>query len=234
MRLSGAIGLALLALAGCGGGDGDTDARRAQRAIEPAAQERAEAALLKLSDLPDGWRADTPDEDQTGQDAFYRCVDIDFSALTITGEAASKDFTKGENTEVSSGATVFASDAEAEQALEEFATGMTGEKTNECFRDVMEKRVGGRFEIGDVKFGELSFTPPPDLDEASAWELSVPIEVIAPEGEGSSVTAYLDLVYLRKGDTLGAVEASDVVTPFDSQLRDELVELVAQRLSANG
>jgi hypothetical protein len=68
MRRGLAHTLWCLALAACGGdGEGDDGGSQIQRAIEPAAQERAES----FSDFPDGWRAGTPDEeDNEDEEAF--------------------------------------------------------------------------------------------------------------------------------------------------------------------
>ena len=64
--------LAIVAAAGCGGGSDDgASGSAAQTAIEAGAQERAESSLLQLSDFPEGWRASTPDEEDTeGQESF--------------------------------------------------------------------------------------------------------------------------------------------------------------------
>jgi hypothetical protein len=59
----------------------------------------------------------------------------------------------------------------------------------------------------------------------------VVVEVASREGEGLSATVYLDLVYLREGDVLASVQTSDVLSAFDSDLRDQLLEGVASRMA---
>ena len=105
-----ALSLVLATCTACGG-NGDGDGSASGSAIEPEAQERAEAFVLKLSDFPNGWRGSAPEEeDEEGAETFRRCAGIDFSGLTRIGEAESLDFATGESTEASSEAVVFASE----------------------------------------------------------------------------------------------------------------------------
>jgi hypothetical protein len=56
------------------------------------------------------------------------------------------------------------------------------------------------FKLGEVDIGELSFTPP-DVDEAQAWQIVIPLESTSGAGEGLEPNFYLELVLLREGDT---------------------------------
>jgi hypothetical protein len=234
-RLALALFLGLALIASSCGGDGNESGggTASKRAIETEAQERAEAIVLKLADFPDGWRASAP-EDEGGGDDFRNCIGLDYSALTVTGEAESDDFAMGEATEVQSEALVYASDAEAETALDEFSDGLGSTAVEDCVKDLYEDALEGEedVKVGEIDVGELSFTPPPDLDEASAWQVAVPLEGPSNLGAGEvSITVYLDLIHLREGDTLVYVSTQDTVTPFDSDLRDDLLEAVASRMS---
>jgi hypothetical protein len=64
MRVLLVLAVCLLGLpVGCGGGDeGGGSSTEAKRAIEASDQQRAEAAEIKLGDLPDGWPG-SPHED---------------------------------------------------------------------------------------------------------------------------------------------------------------------------
>ena len=75
----------------------------------------------------------------------------------------------------------------------------------------------------------MSFTPPAESDDARAWQLAIPFEITRGAGAGLSPTVYMDMVALREGDTVALVLAVDVLTPFDSELRDQLVAAVAGR-----
>lgn len=58
--------------------------RQEKLAPIPADQKRARAAVIKLSDLPAGWKADGATTSQTSPPD---CPDQDFSAFTVTGLA---------------------------------------------------------------------------------------------------------------------------------------------------
>jgi hypothetical protein len=233
MRMLACIGGASLVLAAaCGGGD-DGDATKAERAIKPEAQNRAESIVLKLSDFPDGWRASSPEDgDEQDEESFRKCLGVDYSEFTITGDAESSDFAMGETAEASSEAQIFAREGEAAVALEAFSEGMRSEAINECMQELLAGEVGTEFEVGDVAAGELSFTPPAGVEEARAWQIAIPIEgKSGGESEGVSVTGYIELVFLREGDAIGSVQTVEVLSPFDSEIRDELVDAVAGRMN---
>jgi len=159
---------------------------------------------------------------------------VDYSDLTTTGEAESQDFAMGESMDVSSEARVFETEAEATSSLSEFADGMASDAVEGCIEALVEDsaETDQDFTVGEVDVGELSFTPP-DVDEARAWQIAIPIEVTSGQAKGVSATVYLDIVDLREGDTIVSVQTSDVLTPFDASLRRELVEKVAIRMSAD-
>lgn len=229
-----ALALVCLLPVACGGeGDSDDASSLAPRAIEPEAQERAESLVLTLSDFPDGWRAGASEEDEADDEAFNDCVGADFSAFTIVGEAESDDFAMGEATEASSLAQVFETEEAAAAAVAEFAQAWSSDAANSCLSDFLVGEFeDDEFEITGVELGELSFTPPPGLDDASAWQVAVTFEGKAgTQADGVSATGYVDRVLLRKGDATADIRTGDVLTPFDPVLRDELVAAVAERLS---
>ena len=237
MRYSAALVAAaaavLVATPACGGnGGGGGDDTASASAIEPEAQKRAESIVLKLADFPNGWRASVPEEDNSGQDKFNKCIGADYSGLTKIGDAESKDFATGESTEASSDATIFKSDQQAEDGMSELAAGMSGSATEDCFQALVEEGLKGEkgYKLGEIDVGELSFTPP-DVEEAEAWQIVVPVEATSGAGEGFSVDAYLELVALREGDTVATVTTNDVLTEFPAELRNQLVQTVAGRMS---
>lgn len=241
-RVSLAAAVVVIGFAGnaCAGGDGNDEASTtgrtpsetgtaSKRAIEPEAQARAESMLLTLSDLPDGWRGSPPEDEDEGDEEFRSCVGSDYSGSTIIGEESSDEFSKGENTSVSSAAIVLESGADAQDSLDEFADGMRSPTAEPCFERLIRKGTEGEdYEVGEVDIGELSFSRPANVDEARAWEVAIPLEPTSDDGV--RVTAYLDIVQLRKGDVLVAVNTEDVFSPFDSDLRRELVGKVAARM----
>jgi hypothetical protein len=231
--LVAAAAVVLLAAPACGGNGGgdDGDDTAAGSAIVPEAQERAESIVLKLADFPDGWRASAP-EDEGGQEEFNKCMGVDLSELTKIGDADSQDFAMGESTQAQSTAVIYESDQQAEDAISEAAAGMSGSAAEDCFQDVVEEALKDEkgFKLGEVDVGELSFTPP-DVDEAKAWQIVIPVEITSGAAEGLSPDVYIELVALREGDTVASVRTQDVLTEFDSELRNQLVQTVADRMS---
>ncbi|HEV8602779.1 MAG TPA: hypothetical protein VGQ68_05200 [Gaiellaceae bacterium] len=233
------LAVAVAAGSACGGdGNGAAEGTRAKRAIQTEAQKRAESMVLELSDFPDGWRASPSENEETeDMDRFRKCLGSDYSALTIIGEADSKDFANEDTTEASSDATVFASEGQAEEAIKEVSDGMQGDAAEDCFRDLIApavKKESPELEVGDVDIGELRLTAPRDITETRAWQIAVSLEVKSGEARGSSATVYLDLMTLREGDSLATVKTQDVVTPFNSESRNKLLQALAGRMSQAG
>jgi hypothetical protein len=226
----------VFAVAAACGGNGNGDGTAAQRSIEPEAQERAESLGLKLSDFPNGWRASAPEKDPAGREKFNKCIGVDYSEVTLVGEADSQDFAK-ESAEANSDVGIYESDQQAEDALSEYSGGLGSGATEDCFQDFVEKAMKEEgtskedVKLGEVDIGELSFTPPSDIDEAKAWQIAIPVEIRSGTFKGISADVYLDYVTLREGDTVAIVSTQDVLDEFDTELRDKLVEAVATRMT---
>lgn len=217
-------------VAACGG-DGDdagSDGTRSQRTIKTEAQQRAESSLLVLSDFPDGWRASAPDpNDEKEQQELRECMGVDYSDLTITGEADSKDFGESE-AEASSSSAVYESAAQAEAALDEYATGFES-KAEDCLRTSLEAELSKDDpKLDEVEVGELNVTNPPDVEEMRAWQV-----VVTFSTKDFSPSAYIDLIQLREGEQLVQLTTYDVLSAFDSELRNTLLETLANRMTAS-
>jgi hypothetical protein len=152
--------------------------------------------------------------------------------LTRIGDADSLDFAMGESTEASSSATVFPSEQQAETGMSEFSEAMNGTDVEDCLQDFIEDNTepGSRVEVGEVDVGQFNVTQP-DVEEAAAWQIVIPIEITSGVGEGLTPNVYLEFMALRDGANVAIVQTSDVLTEFDSELRDELVEAVAGRMT---
>ena len=104
---------------------------------------------------------------------------------------------------------------------------MSSTKSKDCFRDAIGSTPG--FKVGEIEVGELKFTPPPNVDDArgkssSQWKL----RPVQPRG---CHLVYADIVYLRKGNIVGSLTTSDVLSPLDDALRAHLVQTVARRMA---
>jgi hypothetical protein len=206
----------VLAAAACGG-NGNGDGPAAGRSIESDAQQRAESIGLKLSDFPNGWRASAPEKDPAAERAkFNRCAGIDYSEVTLVGDADSQDFAK-ESAEASSQVGIYESDQQAEAALSEFSGGLGSGGTEDSFQDLVEKAMKEEgtskedVKLGEIDIGELSFTPPSDLDKAKAWQIAIPVEIRSGTFKGVSADVYLDYVTLREGDTVAMSSTSSTL-----------------------
>jgi hypothetical protein len=230
-----AIALLCAAASGCGGaGNNNNQSGQLRVAIDPEAQARAGSMLFRLTDFPDGWRAYEPErEDEERARLPESCVRADYSAFTVIGDARSDDFGMGGTARASSQSQVFESEQMAAGWLAEFAAVLDSEEADTCMTDLLRAfSEDANFEITGAEVGELSFTPPPGVDEAHAWQVEAAIEGKAgSQAEGLSVTAYADFVQLRNGDVTAEVSTTDIATPFDSELRDQLVAAVAARMS---
>ena len=226
----------LVAAGACGGDDDEGEATASGTAIEPEAQQRAESIDLTLVDLPDGWRVAAPEsDDDTGREVFNECISVDYSGLTRTGDAESQDFfAQGGQAEqqASSAVVIFDDEQQAGDAMSKYSEGFGGSAAENCFQDVIERTNKGfeAFKLGEADIGELSFTPP-DVDEAQAWQIVIPVGFPSEAGEGPEPNLYLELVLLREGDTTARLLTQHLQTEFDRDLRDKLIQTLADRMS---
>lgn len=241
MKVAAAI-VALVVAAGvsaCGGSgerNGASGSSSPKRDIQPEAQQRAESILLQRSDFPDEWRASAPESDRAADEEGWTCMGSDFSTFTVTGEAVSKTFTHEDTTEASSDSTVAESEDQAEGVLREISDGMNGAAAEDCVRDLWQKWASEdesleEAKIGEVSVGELNVAAPSDVAETKAWRIFVEVEATSGEAKGLSIEGYLDYVVMRNGDCIAGVQTSDAFTPFDSALRNELLQTLADRMS---
>jgi hypothetical protein len=236
--IGGWITVCVLAVATACGGNDNGDDTASGRAIEPEAQQRAESINLTLADFPDGWRVAAPEsDDDTGREVFNECIGGYYSGLTRIGDAESKDFfaEAGGARQASSAVVILDDKQQAQDAMSKYSEGFGGSAAEDCFQAVLERDALERFEgfkLGEVGIGELSFTPP-DIDEAQAWQIVIPLEATAGAGDGLP-SLYLELVLLREGDTTARLLTQHLVQEVDRELRDKLVRAVAGRMTESG
>jgi hypothetical protein len=222
------VAVALAASAACGGnGGGNSEGTSAKGAIEAKAQERADSIVLKLSDFPDDWRATSAKKEDPGGEKFRRCIGVNDSAFTFLGDATSDDFVSGEGTAAGSNARVLKDDSEARDAFEALSKGMASAR--DCIQTLLPP-LGKDFKVGNVEVGKLRINPP-GVDEARAWQIAIPVRIIAGTQKGDLETTYIDVVYLRKADVLVRMRTLNLLFPFDSELRAKLLQAVASRMS---
>lgn len=200
-------------LVACGGGEGES--HRAKRAINDADQARAESIVLRLSDFPSGWRAESSEGD--GSD---KCRKLSFSDLTLTGDADSDEFVEGDTTRAFSTAAIFQTTQQADRAFRR----VSSDEFEKCLGDAVKKGVAsGDANVTDISYGRLSF---PKLgDRSGAYQV-----VIELEADGLTPTVYVDAVVVLRARAISILAFADVFSPFDEETKESLARIIAQRM----
>lgn len=229
-RLVGVLVLLALPLVSCGddGDDGDAAPTTISTTSpdEPAhadegAEERAEAIVLKLGDLPDAveWSSAPAETDGEAEDAFRTCVGL--SPDSDLPSADSPTFSAGDVTTVDSSAAI----APSEAAIDEVLDALEAPKAVECAEERFKSAVA---QNDPESFGavETSRVDYPDVgDRATAIRISTTVE----NDDGEPVPVHFDLIAVKQGDvgiTLTLVNAPE---PFPVELSAQLAETMAER-----
>ncbi len=236
-----------LSLAGCGDDDGDEDAATTTTeapdatettdstapssdgqtpdggSTDPARAAQAEAAVLRMEDLPEGWGVQDPEEgldlEATWQD-LMSCLGVEVADQPL-GIATSPTFLRGLATQVRS--TVEYLPAAQAQAI---ATALDSPEFQQCATDafaadaarsVPEGGVPGPVEVSPLEF--------PDLGEQTfAWRVNVTIDL-----EGLQVPIFQDLVVVFADEALTRTMFLNPGSEFPPELQRTLVETVVDR-----
>lgn len=234
---------ALLMVTSCASGDDEAASSPATTTPDTrpelgADQAAAQAALLTLSDFPAGW-SEVPADDEGDDDAdreVAACVGQTGDSIIDTGEAEAStgDFTDPEgNVTISEtvGLAVSADDATSQlAALDE--PGVTG-CIQSAFRDFIADQIDNPptpadslpegASVGDVTFGRLNVTSVGD--QTVAYRATIPISV-----EGFNVDFYIDVVLVRVGRSIAALNVASVLSPYPTEQLDALLATAVQRL----
>jgi hypothetical protein len=251
MRRIGLTFVALVsaaALGGCGssssGGGGEANTQPASTTAagdfdKAAAQQQANAALLTLDDLPDGWTsnpADTRnDGDEEVQAALADCVGVDASIFADEGpdkaKAQSDDFISPD----SGAAGEFSEEVDvesADRAADDFEV-VTSDKLTGCLETVFGNFLKEKFaedprtkdaEIGDVA-AERSDIPSYG-DESIGIQITVPFSV-----SGTEARAVIDMVFIRVGNAVAQLQFNNTFKPFDAATAATITEKAVEKLS---
>lgn len=243
MRRFAGLLVSVLVVSGCGG-DGASDAGAVGRpgissdaeapastttTIEAPPDETAlaEKVRVQLSDLPTGFREVGNDGKDTGNvsDQFDRCFAKSRAKFgTLTGEAVFYGFDSENKGNVGSAAVVALDDAAAQTVT---AT-LEGAEFLDCFREGVKEGLKSaanttEFEAGDVRGGKPSF--PNMADQTLAYQI-----VAEFSSKGFDGKAYVDLVVVRRGRSIGILMFSDILSSFDEEQREQIVSKVVARM----
>lgn len=173
--------------------------------------------LLRLGDLPAGWTS-APSSDDDSCAGIQDLTD----RYDVVAHADSDEFSQGPK-QLSSGAGIFRHESDAIDALEYVETSVQSDRFRECLNDGIEKESDEDVTFGEIKVRRTSF--PALGDGASAWEVVVPFAA-----EGTYATAFVDAVFIRRGNALAMVFFADVMSPFERSTRKSFARLVENRM----
>jgi hypothetical protein len=184
-----------------------------QKRFTPADQARARAMLLRASDLP-GFRAGP----NTGETDSY-CKALDESDLTLTGEAAGRQFGLGV-VFAASAAQVYESAADANASWRR-NTSAAGEK---CGREILRTEYAKQ----GVRLLSLRRLPFPSIAPRT---IAYRARFLASTPQGQ-VPLTLDLVGLMHSRAQATVVLGSAVVAPDRQAELRLTRIVAQRMAS--
>jgi hypothetical protein len=184
----------------------------------------AQAATLRLSDFPSGWE----ESDTSSPSQSAKCPGIRTAKDTATVRESSSDFnTNNGNTTADNVIYVYSDEAAAQAAL----AALTGRDNRKCIgkqaadlvKDAVKKE---NLQVRDVTTGQVS-VPAGVGDDRHALRITIPFTY-----QDTDITATVDYDIIRVGRGLDILELSDVLTPFDDDLRQRLARRSAARLRA--
>lgn len=217
------IVVALLALVpACGGSE------------KPSAAEDkalAQKIVLKEADLPgytEDAESDDEPEDETDR-AFDACMqndpvltaDSDTNTRTVEGS----DFSRGDEVNVSSQATVAESEDQARNALRIVRQQSVRDCLGRSFRDEMGRELDPEVTLEDASVSNLSVAKVGD--EATGMRIQATIS-----GGGESLRFTSDITIIRRERAVGFLLTSQLGTPFPESERASLARKMADRMEA--
>ena len=218
--------LTVLLVTGCGGSSDSKSASTQEPTATATSDRAADRAIaldstLKLEDFPSGWTQAEEGEEP----ARVQCEQIEAAKAKTTARTNPPRFSAGENTAVQSSVYLFADESTAERAFEQVA----GKSTRLCYVEAVLQALEQRkdLEVGDATSARLALDPLGD--QRDAGRVTVPLTT----AEGVEVDLVADMVFVRSDRGLSLGLFIDVVSPFDSDLREQLTATSAQRLSDN-
>ena len=232
------------ALLGSSGGDGSSSGATVVETATPSpageaspaptvtAEEAANSAVLKLSDMPSGWTKDAPDDDGDDLSLSADCeiLNADYPPGGLA-DAESADFEGPEGQVVSSSASAFPSEDAAQEALDTFTGALS--RCRDEFVSAFESFLQEPSELSsgdpnvpqeiDISLQDLAF---PELgDSSSAYRLEVMMTV-----EEVSFIFAGDIVFIRAGRMVGGFSYFTFGTA-NSLEEEVLAETVANKLA---
>jgi hypothetical protein len=220
----------LVAGAGCGGGDTATRAVTATTATKTAAspsfdRQIADAGVLRLSDVPAGWKAERQPKDDP-----MTCPAVKRARTTLSARARSPEFGDPQEREFTQTAVyVYRDAATAHRAW----VGLSSPTTRSCLAALFARGLkqglaasaGSATVVGTP--ADVAVRTAPLGDERAAGRITIPITV-----KGSTVDTTVDVIFVRSGRGIASNTFIGVGPLFDGQLEYTLHKLVVDRMNA--
>lgn len=237
---------AALLLAGCGtsggsSGEGSTTTTGPGTSTQTVAADKAlaQAANLKLSDVPAGWTSapqsqSTVDKALKGQ--VQQCLHADLVLFDENGPtlAQSPEFSDSSGDSVDSNVAYLPSASQAGDEMRiiqqpNFPTCLTS-AANALVQNLMNNRSGTGSSlpqgasIGHITVAAMSF--PSYGDQSAAFRTTLPIRY-----QGLTLSEYLDIVAFTKGRAIVGMDFSGSGSPLESSMEEHLTGVVKGRLT---
>lgn len=244
------ICVVLFSIAGCSSEGADSDgtpspagssSTTALSAATAADLRSAEAAGLKIGDLPSGWTAQPPEEDPDIPKAsaeLARCLGVTEAELNQSGPAEyeSPDFEDENSNSVSNSISYRPTAGEISKSFQLVSDPRVPGCLTTAVKTVIEYTLDHPkssddtlpkgTSIGTPKIGQMSFKR--FGDQSVAYRATVPVSA-----EGLSINVFLDLIFIAKGRAGIGMQFSGAITPFPTDQAEELAELVVGRTAAD-
>lgn len=205
--------------------------------VAAADQAAASAALLVLADFPVGW-SEVPSEDDSegGGSEINECLGLPGDFMDLSGPTAETgDFTDPDgDVTVSQSVGIATTVDEAVAATSVLARPDLPACLQSTFRESFDEMVTNPptpadslppgASIGEVTVARLNVRAAGE--QIDAFRLTTPITV-----DGSTLSFYSDVVYVRSGRAVTAIQFASSFTPWATEDIDIWVELAASRLS---
>ena len=248
--LGALLAVAALAAAGCGGsGEGATTVVRTVTETAPvatppasggdvettttapdrrAARATAEAALLRLEDLPSGWIAeDETDEPEPAGAACWRAAGVD----ATVADAAAPTFTGPSLSAVTNAVAVFP-DAEAASAG---VRAVEDAKLRACLARELTQHLRGTLDLDRYEDAKVFDAETAALNVAPYGAESAGFRITVPVDDGTTrAELYGDWVTIRDGAAITQLSFVTAIRPPEESLRDDVSRAAATRLRAAG
>lgn len=243
--LVSATALAACGSSSSGGGDDDNSSTQPTSSSaagfdKTAATTTANAALMTLSDLPDGWTENPSDTSESDDEAVFGkladCLGVDASIFEKEGpdkvHVESSDFQSPNDG--AAGSVSESIDVETDSRIADDFEVVNSDKLPGCFESVYSDFLKQKFAedpqtkaatIGDVTAtrGDL----PTFGDESTGISIKVPFSIAGTDAEVD-----IDVVFIRVGNIAAQLSFENTFKPFDTATAASITSKAVDKLKA--